>query len=40
MPGDTLYINNKADQQNSYDAIVVGSGVTGVWAAKSFAKKG
>jgi choline dehydrogenase-like flavoprotein len=40
MPGDTLYINNKAEQQNSYDAIVVGSGISGGWAAKELCEKG
>jgi choline dehydrogenase-like flavoprotein len=40
MPGDTLSINNKAKSQNSYDAIVVGSGITGGWAAKELCEKG
>jgi len=40
MPGDSLYINNKAKRQNSYDAIVVGSGITGGWAAKELCEKG
>ena len=34
MPGDSLLINNKADKQNTYDAIVIGSGISGGWAAK------
>ncbi len=40
MAGDTLHINNKATQQNSYDAIIVGSGITGGWAAKELCEKG
>lgn len=40
MPGDTLYINNKAKAQHSYDAIVVGSGISGGWAAKELCEKG
>src|ERR1051326_5154332 len=40
MPGDTLNINNKAQQQNTYDAIVVGSGISGGWAAKELCEKG
>ena len=40
MPGDTLHINNKAKTQNTYDAIVVGSGISGGWAAKELCEKG
>jgi choline dehydrogenase-like flavoprotein len=40
MPGDTLYINNKAKPQNTYDAIIVGSGISGGWAAKELCEKG
>src|SRR6188474_323899 len=40
MPGDTLNINNKAQQQNTYNAIVVGSGISGGWAAKELCEKG
>src|ERR1700750_1998621 len=40
MPGDTLNINNKAVAQNTYDAIVVGSGISGGWAAKELTEKG
>ena len=40
MPGDPLYINTKAKQQNTYDAIVVGSGISGGWAAKELCEKG
>jgi choline dehydrogenase-like flavoprotein len=40
MPGDTLLINNKAVIQNTYDAIVIGSGISGGWAAKELTEKG
>src|SRR4030081_3615415 len=40
MPGDSLNINNKATRQNTYDAIVVGSGISGGWAAKELTEKG
>ena len=30
----TLNVNTKGKQQNTYDAIVVGSGISGGWAAK------
>src|SRR4051812_155751 len=40
MPDDTLHINNKAAAQNTYDAIVVGSGISGGWAAKELTEKG
>ncbi len=40
MPGDSLNINSKAEKQNKYDAIVVGSGITGGWAAKELCEKG
>jgi glucoside 3-dehydrogenase (cytochrome c) catalytic subunit len=40
MPNDTLYLNNKARPQNTYDAIVVGSGISGGWAAKELCEKG
>src|SRR6266542_2290274 len=40
MPGDTLNINNKATPQNTYDAIVIGSGISGGWAAKELPEKG
>ncbi len=40
MPGDSLHINNKAVAQNTYDAIVVGSGISGGWAAKELCEKG
>jgi len=40
MPGDPLQINNKAAAQNTYDAIVIGSGISGGWAAKELTEKG
>ncbi|MBS1918127.1 MAG: GMC family oxidoreductase [Bacteroidetes bacterium] len=40
MPGDSLLINNKAAKQNTYDAIIIGSGITGGWAAKELCEKG
>ena len=42
MPGDTtgVHINNNADRQNSFDAIVIGSGISGGWAAKELCEHG
>jgi choline dehydrogenase-like flavoprotein len=40
MPGDTLRINNKAVTQNTYDAIVIGTGMSGGWAMKELTEKG
>ena len=42
MPGDTLNvnINAKATKQNSFDAIVIGSGISGGWAAKELCELG
>lgn len=40
MPRDTPYINNKAKEQNTYDAIIIGSGISGGWAAKELCEKG
>ena len=40
MPGDTLNVNNKAVKQYTYDAIVIGSGISGGWAAKELCEKG
>ena len=40
MPNDSTNINNKALAQNTYDAIVVGSGISGGWAAKELCEKG
>ncbi|MBI2729360.1 MAG: GMC family oxidoreductase [Sphingobacteriales bacterium] len=41
MPDSTsVYINTKGVEQNTYDAIVVGSGISGGWAAKELCEKG
>jgi len=40
MPGDSLSLNTKSVSQNTYDAIVVGSGISGGWAAKELCEKG
>ena len=35
-----MYIQGKAKEQNTFDAIVVGSGISGGWAAKELTEKG
>jgi len=40
MPDDSLYINSKSAVQHTYDAIVIGSGISGGWAAKELTQKG
>lgn len=40
MSADSTNLNNKAKMQNTYDAIVVGSGISGGWAAKELTEKG
>jgi len=35
-----MYLNIKAEKENTYDAIVVGSGISGGWAAKELCEKG
>lgn len=40
MPPDSPRINNRSVKQNTYDAIVVGSGISGGWAAKELCEKG
>lgn len=35
-----MNLNTKATAQNTYDAIVVGSGISGGWAAKELTEKG
>ena len=40
MPGDSTLINNNATKQNHFDAIIVGSGISGGWAAKELCEKG
>lgn len=37
---DSLRINTKAKKQNTFDAIIVGSGISGGWAAKELCEKG
>lgn len=42
MPDDTSYvnINNKGIDQHTFDAIVIGSGISGGWAAKELCDQG
>src|ERR1700704_3130911 len=40
MPGDSLHINGRAVKQNTFDAIVIGSGISGGWAAKELCDHG
>jgi choline dehydrogenase-like flavoprotein len=42
MPNDSLNVNLniKAGPQNTYDAIVIGSGISGGWAAKELCEQG
>ncbi len=40
MPGDSSNLNTKARVQNTFDAIVIGSGISGGWAAKELTEKG
>src|SRR5579863_7979963 len=40
MAIDTVNVNNRAKAQNTYDAIVVGSGISGGWAAKELTELG
>jgi choline dehydrogenase-like flavoprotein len=40
MPIDTVNVNNKAQAKNTYDAIVIGSGISGGWAAKELTERG
>lgn len=40
MSADSTNLNNKARAQNTFDAIVVGSGISGGWAAKELTEKG
>src|SRR5678809_525120 len=41
MPDTTrVNINTKGIGQNTYDAIVIGSGISGGWAAKELCEKG
>ncbi|HZX57420.1 MAG TPA: GMC family oxidoreductase [Mucilaginibacter sp.] len=40
MSIDSVNVNNKAHAQNTYDAIVIGSGISGGWAAKELTELG
>ncbi|HVZ96519.1 MAG TPA: GMC family oxidoreductase [Chitinophagaceae bacterium] len=42
MPGDSLKINinSKGAERNTFDAIVIGSGISGGWAAKELCEQG
>jgi len=40
MALDTLLVNNKAAAGNTYDAIVIGSGISGGWASKELTERG
>lgn len=40
MDTTNIYINNKANSQITYDAIVIGSGISGGFAAKELSEKG
>ncbi len=35
-----MYLNTDAEKKNTYDAIVVGTGISGGWAAKELTEKG
>jgi choline dehydrogenase-like flavoprotein len=35
-----MNLNIDAQEQNTYDAIVIGSGISGGWAAKELTEKG
>jgi choline dehydrogenase-like flavoprotein len=40
MTNDSTLLNTKSKAQNTYDAIIVGSGISGGWAAKELCEKG
>ena len=35
-----MYFNNDGKKEVSYDAIIIGSGISGGWAAKELCQKG
>src|ERR1700727_2130274 len=37
---DTININSRGTKANTFDAIVIGSGISGGWAAKELCEKG
>src|ERR1700712_759091 len=39
-PPNNMYISDKNKQASTYDAIVIGSGISGGWAAMELCKKG
>lgn len=40
MPGDSTNINTRGTAENTYEAIVIGSGISGGWAAKELCDHG
>jgi choline dehydrogenase-like flavoprotein len=40
MGDNPVNVNNRAVKENTFDAIVVGSGISGGWAAKELTEKG
>ena len=38
--GDSTNVNTKSTKQNTFDAIIIGSGISGGWAAKELTEKG
>lgn len=40
MNNDSTFLNTRSRAKNTYDAIVVGSGISGGWAAKELCEKG